>query len=164
MPTTYEPIASQTLASTATSIDFTSIGSAYTDLRVVFVGTAATSVRTSFRFNSDSTTNYSQTYIYGDGTSAESARNSNTNQLFPTTNLSSTIPSMLTLDIFSYAGSTFKTSLMTGSFDKNGTGIVDRLVGLYRSTSAITAIKIFDLFGDPFAIGTIATLYGIKNA
>lgn len=164
MPATYEKIATTTLGSAASSIDFTSIPATYTDLRIVFVGTAATSVRTSFRFNSDSSTNYSQTFIYGDGSAATSARNTNTNQLFPVTNLSSTIPSMLTLDIFSYAGSTFKTSLMTGSFDKNGTGTVDRLVGLYRSTSAITTIKIFDLFGDTFAIGTTATLYGILKA
>lgn len=163
MAATYEPIATQTLGSAAASITFSSIAASWTDIKVVFAGTAS-GVRTSFRFNSDSATNYSQTYIYGDGSSAASARNTSTNQIFTQTNLNNTLPSMVTLDIFSYAGSTYKTALETGSFDYNGTGLVERLVGLWRSTSAITSITVFDLFGGNFNTGCTATLYGIKAA
>jgi len=61
----------------------------------------------------------------------------------------------------SYAGSTNKTVLSEAANDKNGSGIVNRLVGLWRNTSAITSIT-----GTTFA-GTLtgtATLYGIKAA
>jgi hypothetical protein len=68
-----------------------------------------------------------------------------------------------TLDIFSYAGSTFKTTLYTASGDKNGSGAVERGVALYRSTSAINRVDLFGWTGN-LATGTTATLYGIKNA
>jgi hypothetical protein len=164
MPTTYEPIQTYTLASPASSINFTSIPATYTDIRLVFVGTASV-VRASVRYNSDSATNYSRTFIYGDGTSAASGRDASVNTLNTLTNLNNTIPSMFTLDVFSYAGSTYKTALETGSFDYNGSGLVDRLVGLWRSTSAITSITIYNsINANNFNTGCTATLYGIKNA
>jgi hypothetical protein len=160
-------IASQTLGSTATSIDFTSIGSGYTDLRLVLVATTTTSGRAyRIRFNSDTGTNYSRTNINGNGTSASSTRD--TSGTFITigddawVGSSTTIPGLTTVDVFSYAGSTFKTILATDSNDQNGSGTVQRIVGLYRSTSAITSISLF-LSGtsETFAVGTVATLYGI---
>jgi hypothetical protein len=50
------------------------------------------------------------------------------------------------------------------AIDKNGSGAVWQIVGLWRSTSAITSINFFSSTGNNFAIGTTATLYGIKNA
>jgi hypothetical protein len=160
---TYEPIATQTLGSAAASITFSSIAASWTDLRIVWVGTSA-GARPSIQFNNDTGNNYSFTYVYGDGSAATSGRTSNTARIFTVTNQSNTIPSMLTLDIFSYAGSTYKTSLMTVAMDFNGTGYIEETVALWRSTSAITTIKLFDLFGGNLNSGTTATLYGIKNA
>jgi hypothetical protein len=73
---------------------------------------------------------------------------------------------MVTMDILSYRGSTFKTSLNTATNDKNGSGIVLRNVGLWRSTSAITSITLLDTYGGggQFDVGTTATLYGILRA
>lgn len=165
MPTTYEPIATQTLGSAAASITFSSISSAYTDLRLAIVGRYTSGGgNTRIRFNGDTASNYSSTRIAGDGTSASSDRL--TNQTFQRLSFngnSSTIPDFLTVDVFSYAGSTFKTSLITSSEDYNGSGVVIRAVGLYRSTSAISSIEI-SLDSSTFATGTTATLYGIKNA
>jgi hypothetical protein len=47
--------------------------------------------------------------------------------------------------------------------DINGSGGLNKQVGLWRSTSAITSINFSD-YGTPFAAGTTVTLYGIKNA
>jgi hypothetical protein len=44
MPATYEPIATTTLGGAAATITFSSISSAYTDLRIVLVGTTTASV------------------------------------------------------------------------------------------------------------------------
>jgi hypothetical protein len=165
MAATYEPIATTTLGSAAATIDFTSISSAYTDLRLVIVGKyTSAGGNTRITFNSDTASNYSSTRIAGDGTSASSDRL--TNQTFQRLNFdgnSTTIPDLLTVDIFSYAGSTFKTSLITSTEDKNGSGSVIRTVGLYRSTTAISSITI-SLSSSTFASGTTATLYGIKAA
>lgn len=163
---TYEPIASTTLGSAAASITFSSVSSAYTDLRLVFVGTESTTGLNyaNLRFNSDTGSNYSFTYITGSGTAAASATNSSTTLIrLNEWGLSSTIPSMVTVDIFSYAGSTYKTTLSTCAEDYNGSGMIESKIGLWRNTAAITTITLVNTASN-FAIGTRATLYGIKAA
>jgi hypothetical protein len=164
MPVTYENIATTTLGSAATSITFSSITSAYTDLRIVFSHATALPDNLNFRFNSDSGTNYSDTYMVGDGTAASSTRNSG--MTYTELPYSDTANSFCTYDIFSYAGSTFKTGLATYSADKNGTGWVVRLSNTWRSTSAITSITMRSGAAGTlnFPIGTTATLYGILRA
>jgi hypothetical protein len=63
----------------------------------------------------------------------------------------------------SYAGSTFKTAIGTANEDDNGSGSVSAIVGLYRSTSAITSIT-FGTNANSYAAGTIVTIYGILKA
>lgn len=165
MPVTYDSIATQTLGSAAASITFSSIAGTYTDLRVVLVCTNTAGADTYFRFNGDSGANYSITALSGSGTNAQSASPTgmsgiNPNQSYGIT--STTIPSLITWDIFSYAGSTKKTVLCTASQDKNGSGNVIRVVGLWGNTAAITSITIAPSAN--FNAGTTATLYGIKAA
>jgi hypothetical protein len=165
MPATYEPIATQTVAVAASSVTFSSIPSTYTDLRIVIVPTALTSNNFAFRLNSDSGSNYSRTRLAADGSSATSSQNTNQTELQLTSsfNIGST-PTLRTLDIFSYAGSTFKTLLFSEDADLNGSGGLNKQVGLWRSTSAITSINFFAQSAVLFAIGSTFTLYGIKNA
>jgi hypothetical protein len=170
MPTTYEPIATTTLGTAASSITFSSITSAYTDLRLVVVARGGSGTGTDFElnlnFNSDTGSNYSWTQLYGTGSAAASTRASSQTYAYcgPITGPTATagIWSLSTIDIFSYAGSTFKTLLTTSSNDQNGSGLVNRSVPLWRSTSAITSIAMTT--NTTFAAGTTATLYGIKNA
>lgn len=160
---TYEPIATQTVAVATSSITFSSIAATYTDLRVVLTGTVLVAGGVAIRFNSDSGSNYSRTVLFGDGSTAGTARSSNQTQ-FVIANINSSSPSLVTCDVFSYAGSTFKTALGTGSDDRNGSGVVARGVGLWRNTAAITSITLIESNGSNFLIETTATLYGIKNA
>jgi hypothetical protein len=158
-------IATTTLGSAASSIDFTSIGSGYTDLRVVLV-LASQSVSSGgprLTFNNQGSGLYSVTNLNGDGSSAASARSSNQDSIgfVQAAAPSTTLPSLFTIDVFSYAGSTFKTSLLTVANDKNGSGSVELNVGLFRSTTAISSLKLEVLSGYTWAAGTIATLYGI---
>lgn len=170
---TYEPIATTTVSgSSAADITFSSISGSYTDLVVVMflrstrTGTGTTNVY--FNFNADTATNYSSTYIYGDGTTAasdrytsqtvltemgEAARDGNAANIFTYSKA----------HIFNYAGSTNKTVLSEISSDLNGAGYVMRNVGLWRSTAAITSIKITTNAGN-IAVGSSVTLYGIKAA
>jgi hypothetical protein len=162
MPTTYEPIATTTLGSSTSTITFSSIPATFTDLRLVLVATASGGTKF-LRFNS-STTGYSNTWVQGDGSSATSGRSTS----YPRLDLNSqdpgdSTPSLDTVDVFSYAGSTNKTCLMTSSHDENGTGNVMRQVGLWANTAAITQIDLL-VAGNTWSTGTTATLYGIKNA
>jgi len=162
---TYVPIATQTLGSAAASITFSSIAASWTDLRLVFVGNSSAANRyLTLTFNADSGTNYSMTYLVGDGTTAASGNRTSDTSLY-TNNYggsSITIPQFITADIFSYTGSTYKTVLCTTSSDKNGSGNTDRVAGLWRSTSAITSITMqYLITGSNINAGTTATLWGI---
>jgi len=166
MATTYEPIATTTLGSAVQTFTFTSIPSTYTDLRLVITASATTgTIDTWLYMNNDTGSNYSGTRLSGNGTAASSAAFTNVSQNYDT-NLSSisTLPCLITHDIFSYAGSTFKTYLTTVSMDKNGSGVVHRYVKLWRSTSAINRLDYTCAVSTTFAIGTTATLYGILKA
>lgn len=166
MPATYEPIATTTLSSAAATITFSSIPGTYTDLRLVLLVLGNLN-GVGIRFNSDSGTNYSMTYLNGDGASAISYRLSNQTRvnLGPVNIASSTtIPNFMAVDIFSYAGSTNKTFLNSQSFDANGSGDRTAQVGLWRNTSAITSIELTNMGAGNYNSGTTATLYGILKA
>jgi hypothetical protein len=163
VPITYEPIQTYTLGSAATDITFNSIPSSYTDLRLVLVGTHSTASGVALQFNSDTANNYSRTFLFGNGSVVGSGRNTSTTYIV-CGNVGSSIPSLNEIDIFSYAGSTFKTALISGSDDRNGSGTTVKVVGLWRSTSAINSVKIMQPDSFNLNAGTTATLYGIKNA
>jgi hypothetical protein len=167
MATTYDKIATTTLGSSNATITFSSIPATYTDLRLVIVGTSSGNANPELTFNGDNSgagTNYSRTALAGDGSSALSTRDTNlpyiVNYLVFFT--SGTV-SYQSFDIFSYAGSTFKTVLCDGAADRNGSGATGKAVGLWRSTSAITSLRLF-FASQTFSAGTTATLYGILKA
>lgn len=170
MPATYEPIATTTVSSTANTIVFNSIPNTFSDIRLVLVGTGNTAgLNVFYRFNGDTASNYSSTHLWGDGTSGGSARATGQTYIYANYagNLNTTIPTLWTMDLFSYAGSTNKSALLTSSQDLNGSGNVTRDVGLWRSTAAITSITIWvgsANLANGFTAGTTATLYGIKAA
>jgi len=166
MPTTYEPIATTTLGSAASSITFSSIPATYTDLRIALVVTGtSTANRVGLQYNSDTGSNYSFTYLRGDGATAISGANTANPQIrISAANQASTSLQFVTFDIFSYAGSINKTSLATLQNDQNGSGDVIYSVGLWRNTAAITTATLMLLNAGNYNTGTTATLYGIKNA
>lgn len=167
MPSTYDRIATTTLGSAAASIDFTSISSAYTHLRVIWMARTASSDFPILRINGDTGTNYSNTILYGNGTSATSSRSTSTTTLYLGADIAMPTAAdtfcLLTIDFFNYAGSTNKTFLSVYSNDRNGSGEVNRAVGLWRSTSAITSLSLRTT-GVNLAAGSKASLYGIVKA
>ena len=165
---TYDQIAWTSLGSAANSITFSSIAASWTDLRLV-VNTptwSSTGNNMFLQFNGDTATNYSFRHLSGNGTAASSGSNQSVSYIFITNNAFSpagTSPTTATVDIFSYAGSTYKTVLSTLSFDQNGSGGVNANVSLWRSTAAITSIKVM-LNSANFGTGSTFALYGIKAA
>jgi hypothetical protein len=161
---TYEPIATTTLGTAASTITFSSISSAYTDLKIVLVGTITSVVDLIMQYNSDTATNYSYTRLQGNGTATSTDTTPNNADIrISFGNPSTSVPFMITNDIFSYAGSTFKSALTTYSGDTNGAGSVGRTISTWRSTSAITSV-VMTASGSTWKVGTTATLYGILRA
>jgi len=164
MATTYEKIASTTLSSGTTNIEFASISSSYTDLKLIFVAKAASTGSNAWiNFNNDTSALYSTTSLSGDGSTVISNRSTGATLITITSGgIDTALPVFVSIDIFSYTGSTFKTFLLSMSNDQNGSGITMRRVGLYRSATTISTIDL--TMGVNFSAGSTATLYGILKA
>ena len=161
---TYEPIATTTLASATSTVTFSSISGSYTDLVFVFSGNTSAIANSFMRFNSDTGSNYSMTWVAGDGSAAASGvETSKTRLLIDVYGYAN--PSNITnkvMSIQNYSNSTtYKTVLGRANNSAAGT---EALVGLWRSTSAITQIDILTLSATTFSVGSTFTLYGIAAA
>lgn len=167
---TFSPIASYTFASAAANYTFTSIPQTYTDLVLVINVIAGANANYLYiQYNGDTNTNYSTTVLTGTGTSAISNRWANrTNFNIDYYATPATTPGQRTIHIMNYANSTtYKTAISradrASGTSYSGTAGTDAIVGLWRSTSAITSIKI-TCDNDNFSSGTTMSLYGIASA
>ena len=162
MPSTYEPIATNTLSSTATIITFSSIPSTYTDLVLVVACLDNGGGRTRLRLNGDTGTNYSRINLIGNGSAAASYQGTSEAQfdLSVAAGTSSTNPTAQIISINNYANTTTN-KIIISRYNLAGAA-VEAMTGLYRSTSAITSVSYFTQ--GTMQIGTTATLYGIKAA
>jgi hypothetical protein len=158
---TYTPLATTTLGSNASDITFSSISGTYTDLVLIVNGYLTVDDNVFLQFNGDTGTNYSMTSLRGDGTSATSARNSSVAQMYLGGILTTATGNAIS-SIQNYSNSTTYKTVLTRM---NGvtSGATQARVGLWRSTSAITSVKVGALSG-AFVSGTSFTLYGIAAA
>ena len=170
---TYVALDKVTVGTATSSITFSSIPQGYTDL-VLVLSAATTHTLSTFpmvQFNGDTATNYSVTELYGTGSAAGSARDTNTSSGWIGFDIamSTTVGEHTTIANFmNYSNTTtYKTWLSranraSSALDYQGT---DAVVGLWRSTAAITSITVKNRRGGVdynFAVGTTASLYGIK--
>lgn len=171
MPSTYTPIATSTLGSSQSSVSFSSF-SGYTDLvlemNVQGVAGSGSGANTVYlEFNADTGSNYSRTALGADSGGAFSLRNSSQTKMtvgngYESATLSS-IYGTFVLNIENYANTTTNKTVI-GRYSSNADR-VGAIVGLWRSTSAITSIKITcDSSTGNLASGSSFTLYGIKAA
>lgn len=168
MPITYTPIATTTLGSATGTVTFSSISGTYTDLVLVAsITTANDGTALQFRFNSDSGSNYSNTFLEGSGSSATSSRQSNQTDIQISFNVgnNSTNPSASIVSFMNYSNSTTNKTLLA-RWDSATGGTYPgtaAAVGLWRNTAAITSIEVF-LGSGNINSGSTFTLYGIKAA
>jgi len=165
---TYVALATNTLSSSATSITFSSISGAYTDLvlvcNVIGVG-ANTDENCSIQVNGDTGSNYSMTRLRANGTTASSDRDTSATSAIAgiitvkTTDDGTRSNVIVNFQNYSNA-TTYKTWL---SRSNSALYSVQAMVNLWRSTAAITSIKLYLSSGN-IASGATATLYAIKAA
>jgi len=162
------PIA--TITPNNAQITFTNIPQTFQDLVIVLSARSAGSSSSGSvegRFNGDTASNYSYTYLNGSGSSAQSGRGSNATILVlgrsTGTSSASNIFASSISHILNYANtSSNKTVIERGANDENGSGVTEMWVSLWRSTAAITSITMATPGQTNFADGTTATLYGIR--
>ena len=162
MPATYEPIATTTLGSTASSVTFSSIPSTYTDLVVVSAPIGNGDAQVQLKFNNDSSAIYSYTILASNGASVVSARAVQaafigTDYFFSVT----TAGGITLINVMNYANTTtYKTALLRSN---NASKATMAIVGLWPSTAAINRIDL-TATSSTFAAGSVFTIYGIKAA
>lgn len=159
---TYTPIATTTLGSAQSTVTFSSIAGTYTDLIIVANAYENVNGYVKIRYNNDSGSNYSRTYLYGNGSSALSGRQSNEASHFMMAE-SAVGNSNNIYQIMNYSNSTTnKTSL---NRQNNAGGSTWAVVYLWRSTAAINRIDILSSDGTAaIQSGSTFTLYGIASA
>ena len=174
MPNTYFKIASVTVGSGgASSIEFTSIPSTYTDLVVKLCSRndAATTVGGFWVEFNGSTSNLSCRFLYGTGSATGSVADGTA--IFGYTNAdSSTSDTFNNAEIYipNYAGSTNKSVSIDSVMENNASGANSALTaGLWSSTAAITSLKLRTFNNSNSALANFkqystAVLYGIKNS
>lgn len=166
MASTYEPIATYTVTGSnllgTTGVTFSSISSAYTDLILVQSVAATAPAIGCIRVNGDTGSNYSQTSVSGDGSSASSSRASNQAQWTTVIAHLNTAWSNYISQFQNYSNTTtYKTCIQRYNDTAFGT---EAVVGLWRSTSAINSIKVYMDRAEYYVVGSTFTLYGIKAA
>ena len=168
MATTYEFIDSVVLGSDAADVTFTSIPGTYTDLLLTGSARTARALTTDvvkLEFNG-STTGYSLRYLESDAVTISSGSLSEFWGL-NTTGANATANTFGNSECYipNYAGSTAKSSSMTGAMENNGTSsFIDIAASLWTGTSAITSIKIVSRVGSNIKSGSSFYLFGITKA
>jgi hypothetical protein len=167
MPTqTYQPLATVTLGSSASSVTFSSIPATYRDLILVSVaGCTLTTETARLRFNADTGNNYNWVFMngVGSGSPVSSAQSNQNNMDFsPYVGISGTVGkwnNILQIQDYS-ATDKHKTVLTRTNINGDTYPGTTAMAGRWASTSAITSILVYPSSGS-FIAGSTFSLYGV---
>lgn len=161
--------ASSSVTSGQTGIIISNIPQGYQDLRIIFYGFISNSSNYfNLRLN-NAVSGYSHTQLWGNGSTASSARATSENGLHLASTYAlpsnSSAPVIFTIDILNYTNSsTYKSLLWREAFDQNGSGETLISAGLWQSTSAINQISLgTDAGGATYLAGTTVEVFGIRT-
>lgn len=161
-------IATNTATGSTADVTFSSIPQTYThlQLRMIVKNHTANTNNTRIQFNSDTGANYSWHELFGDGASAGSNASISASYMYLGNHPSNAVASafaVYVVDILDYTNTNkFKTVKTLSGYDLNGSGVVGLRSGNWRSTSAISTIRIFP-GADSFGQYSSFALYGIKG-
>jgi hypothetical protein len=170
MANTYTLIEAQTLASSASTITFSSIPATYTDLvfKISIRVSSANPINSyTFRFNSDSSLIYSSNYIANRNGAVDVNMDSGSSALGNAivNGGTSTTNTFTSFEMYmpNYTSTTSKPFSVNAAVENNSATSNDLRAdaGLYRNTTAITSIN---LSGATFVTGSSFYLYGIKSS
>jgi len=165
-PGDFESIATTTVGAGGVSdVTFSTIPARYTHLQLrIMVQESIDTV--AIEFNSDTANNYSRHYLEGDGGVATSGATSSTNMIFVATTYGSSGNNfgVAIVDILDYANTNkYKTvRSITGVNNNASFGKVILYSGNWRSTSAVTTIKVRSRTSGTLVQYSSFALYGVK--
>jgi hypothetical protein len=172
----FESIATVSVSSNVSSVDFTSIPGTYTHLQLRYISQATDSgsadiMNVQMQFNSDTAANYVRHYLLGEGATASPGASTGRTNLVVGTAPTQSYTSMFNagvVDILEYAKTNkYKTIRTLDGNDQNSGNTLSRIwinSGLWLSTSAITSIKITMESSRSIRQYSHFALYGIKSA
>lgn len=167
----FNSIATFTLGTAVSSVEFTNIPQTYTHLQIRAIGrnSASGGYDTYLQFNGVTSAVYSYHYMYSTGSGSVVA-GSDTSQGFTVgmrlTTSGETANNFGTgvIDILDYKNTNkFKSVKTLSGYNNNGTGFCWQTSGNWRDTSAITSIKLVASASGNFAINSSFALYGIEG-
>lgn len=177
MATTFELIKGETLTGSQASYTFSAIPSTFSDLCLKI--SARTDLSGNFdgvsiRFNSDSGTNYSDTYLFGGNSSTSSGRQSSASIQYGdgsvvTDTATATSNTFANIEIYipSYTVSQSKPMSAFSVAETNAAGFPAQIystAALWRNNAAISSIVLTTTNGTNYVTGSSFYLYGVKNA
>ena len=157
----YEVISTQTLGSAASSVTFSSIPQTYTDLVLVVSHDVTADAISGVQFNGDTASNYSASYVWGNGTNAYSGRETGAASAFAFYAAAASGFATAIIQVMNYSNATTYKTLLSREADASVESMA--VAGLWRSTAAITSMVLLRRSGN-FATDSTFTLYGIKAA
>ena len=167
----FESIATTTLSTSTATITFSSIPATYKHLQIRYIAkttNAAASDICVWRLNSDTATNYSRHYLYGDGASAVSGAGVSDTRMMTdgvtgANHAAGTFGTGI-VDILDYANTDkYKTLRALTGYKGSAGGLFVLNSGNWRSTSAVTSITITSNSTASFIQYSQFALYGIKG-
>ena len=164
MPSTYEPIATQTLTVAAADIFFNSIPQTYTDLVLVMSGGCAANSGIGFRVNGSNSSIYSVTFLEGITTVTSFRYTSQTFlRIGYNASWSVGLAANAIINFQNYSNTTTYKPVVSrvNTVEMNCVGTS---VGTIATTGAITSINLLTSNGNTYNVGSTFTLYGIKAA
>jgi len=169
----YESIATVSGNGSSDTVTFSSIPSTFKHLQIRYMAriTASTTVENvGVFFNSDTGSNYSGHYLYGNGSSASAGAGSNTTGIttggrVTGASIASNILGVGVIDILDYQNTNkYKTIRILSGWDSNGNGEAWFASGSWRDTTAVNSISLKQLFGSGgWTSNSTFSLYGVKG-
>jgi hypothetical protein len=164
-----EPIATNLLSSTASTVTFSNIPQGYKHLQIRFISrNTVVNDQLGMQFNLDGGSNYARHELSGFGSINAYASTSQIQIIGVGFEAYSTNAANMfgvgIIDILDYANTNkYKTVRSITGYDTNGGGGVGIVSGLWMNTAPITTIAMNQQGGGNFAINSRFSLYGIKG-
>ena len=166
----FELISTQVLASSASSVTFSSISSTYKHLQLRFTAKSASAGGDNLRmqFNSDTANNYAVHYLTGSGSSVASG-----NAVPWNTALYAQMPSAAhttdafgagIIDILDYGSTNKNKTIRNISGSASTFNIIALTSGVWLNTAVITSLNVYMGTGSNIIAGSRFSLYGIRGA
>lgn len=166
MANTYVKIATVSLASPASFIEFTAIPSTYTDLCLKMSLRGSDSADYGTMSINGSTTGFTSRRLYGDGSVAQSQSRTDNFLIGFINDSSKTANTFSNIECYypNYLASVNKPFSIDGVVENNGTtGVEILFAGLWSNTAAITSLRFTHATAN-FVTNSTATLYGISKS